>query len=122
MDRRSPSASAARSIRKMERRSRRCFIWRMTGCIRQSAKGATAWSSLLQLGDQPVDNPRERGHLPLRYILTELRTPLLIKRPELLHHRPPTATQLHARRAQIIRIVVTFREAQLLEPRDHAGH
>src|SRR2546427_5549670 len=106
----------------MERRSMRSSTSPTTGCIRPSATDAIAWSSLFQLGDQPIDSPRERGDFALRDIVSELRAPLFVQRPEFLHERAPAARELHARRTQVLRIFGALGETELFEPRDHPSH
>src|SRR5712692_1878768 len=98
------------------------FTWRTSGCIRPNATGAIAPSPLLELRNQPIDSPRERGHLTLRKLASQAVAPLLVGRTELVDQRAPATGELHARGAEIFRIVVAFREAELLEARDHAGH
>src|SRR6202022_3210065 len=97
----------------------RCSTLRTSGCIRPRAKGAIAPLPLLELGDQPIDSPREGCHLALPKLASEAAAPLLIGGPELVHQRPPAARELHARGAKVLRIIVTLGQAELLQPRDH---
>src|SRR6266851_9651057 len=101
----------------MERRSTSCFTSRMSGFTRLSAPDAIARLRLLQLGDQPIDSPRERGDLALRKIVAQLLAPFQIGGAELVDQRASAAGELHARRAEVLRIIVTLGQAELLEAR-----
>src|SRR3954447_21926934 len=93
----------------------------MSGCIRRRSGGGIA-SLRFQLRDQPLNSPRERLHVALGHVLAERPEPLAVRGAQLVDRRAAFARELHARRAQVVRVVAPLRESELLEARRHAGH
>src|SRR5438132_8277269 len=94
----------------------------MNGCIKPNATDGIEWSVPLQLRDQPIDSPRERGQVPLRQLAPQATAPRFVRRPEPLDQGSSTTRQLQARRSKIVRIIAALGQPELLQSRHHAGH
>src|SRR2546422_328723 len=99
-----------------------CSTLRTSGCTRPRARGEIAWSAPLQLSDQAIDSPRECGQIPLGEVAAEVTSPGFVSRPQFLHQRAPAPGELHARRAEIIRIIAPLGQPELFQPQDHPRH
>src|SRR3954468_23995134 len=99
----------------MERPRSRCSNQRTSGCTWRKRTGGIAWlRALFQLRDQAVDSPRERLHVALGDILAERPDPLAVRRPQFVDERPAATRELHARGAEIVRVIAPLGQAELL--------